>query len=294
VTTNVVGNQTIQSGTGNYDNVSVNSVSVSGAETITLPGTNDSITVDPSTVGSLGITAGANATIAVNNTTATGAGGVSVGAGTGASISLASVKTTAGDVTVNAGSGATISLAGITDNGSSGVTVNAGDTSNTISLSTVSAAAGNVNVTVGGGSGTPSILLNGITADNGSVNVTALDNAAEIQVNGTTASTININNGDGNTFIDLENDFVGTGLAALGGGLNVNSGNGSDAVQMINLNVLDGLFVNLGSGGLTGNVVAAENVVTDFGLVNGGSGASNTYIDAGGNLGYILLGFIGY
>ncbi len=271
VTTNVVGNQTIQSATGNNDNVTVGPETVSGALTIALPGTGDTITVNPSTVGSLAINAGSNAAIGVTGLT-----------------------TSSGDVTVNAGTGATITLTGVTDVGSNGVTVNAGDTSSTISLTNVSATSGGVSVTVGAGTGTASIALNGITADNGSVNVTALDMAAAITVDGTTASTINVNNGNGNTFIDLENDFAGTNGAVLGGGLNVTSGNGSNQLLMIGLDVLDGLFVNLGSGGLTGNVVAAENVVTDFGLVNGGSGGSNTYIDAGGNLGFVLMGFIGY
>lgn len=266
---NVTGNEYITSKTGNNDNVSVSSVNVSGALVIKLPGSGDSVTVDPSTVGSLTITTGNNATISVSDTTAT-----------------------SGDVDVSAGNGASIALNKVmTDNGN--VNVTAGDNATGINVSNTTATGGDVNVKAGNGAAL--IHLESITDDNGSVNVSAGDNTTEIDVVNSTASTMNISNGDGNDtgspFIYLSGDEVGEGNAGPGGGLNLNTGNGNNTVEMLNVEVLDGLMATLGSGI---NTFFAQNVLSDFGTVNGGSGGSNVYYDMGGNFGYDLEGFAGY
>jgi hypothetical protein len=198
--------------------------------------------------------------------------------------------TSVGSLAITTGNSATIGLTGVTATGD-GVSVGAGNGA-TIALEGVVSSTGSVSVSAG--SNAASLSLDNVTALHGSVNVTAGDGATQIGVTNSTASTMNISNGNGNTFILLSNDFVGTNGADLGGGLNLTSGNGSNTLEMLGLDVLDGLFVTLGSGGATGNTVFAGNVVTDFGIVNGGTGPSNVYASLGGNAGYILMGFTGY
>lgn len=262
------GSETISSATGNGDNITVGSAAIDGNLTIDLPGNGDTVTVDPSTVSSLGIFTGNNATISVSNTTVTSSS-ILVGAGNGASVTLNNVTADNGSVNVGTGDDATISLEAVTTTG------------------------GDVNVDVGNSAA--SITLDNVTDDNGGVNVSAGDNTTQIAVTNSTASTMNINNGNGNTFIDLDGDNVGTGGATFGSGLNINTGNGNNTIELGGpnatdfVNVLGGLFVNCGSGI---NTVFAGNVQADFGTVNGGSGESNVYYDFGGNLGYTLEGFV--
>jgi hypothetical protein len=321
VSTNVVGNQTIQSATGatgTNDNVTVNSVTVSGALTISLLGSGDTVTVDPTTVGSLALSTGDKAAISVITTTAT-AGGVSVTAGNGAAISLATVSATGGGVSVGAGNGAAISLGTVSATGD--VKVSALDTAS-ISLGTVTSTGGNVSVGAGNGAAISlekvsssggsviasagdhavKVALDNVTANHGNVNVTVGDNAAEIDVTNTTASTMNIYNNNNTTtptdppytLIYLSNDNVGTGSADFGGGLNVYSLlGGNNTLEMIGVNVLGGLLAMFGNSS-AGNSVFAQNVVCDFGLVDGGAGPSNLYYDLGGNSGYWVNNFIGY
>jgi hypothetical protein len=97
---------------------------------------------------------------------------------------------------------------------------------------------------------------------------------------------LNFNSKAGDTVhIDLS-DVVVTGLGAS---LNVvDLGHGPDIVNLMNVQAAE-LFVFLSNSGH--NVVTAQNVVVGFGIIFGGAGLGDQYIDHGGNHGYVVLGF---
>jgi hypothetical protein len=132
------------------------------------------------------------------------------------------------------------------------------------------------------------LTLGGITAANGDVDVTVGDFAYYVSVYSTTALSLNISAGNGDTYFYLANVSV-----ADGSGLNLNTGDGDNTIELINLLVLDGLHINCGSGI---NTVAVDTVIADFGTINSGSGDSNLFIDMnpGTSEGFDTEGFDGF
>ena len=134
-----------------------------------------------------------------------------------------------------------------------------------------------------------SVSLYGIAASAGDVNVTVGDFAYYVYVYNTTALSLNISAGNGDTYFYLAYVSV-----ADGSGLNLNTGDGDNTIDLSNLLVLDGLHVNCGSGI---NTVIVDNVIADYGTINGGSGDSNLFItddSDGTSEGFDTEGFDGF
>lgn len=306
--------ETIMSPTGNGDTVNVNATTVSGPLTITLPGTYNTVSFNPdsdnvTTVGSLAVTTGDNASISVNGLTTTG-GNVGVGAGNGASISLDSVNSAGGNVSVTALDGASIYLESVNTAGGN-VGVGAGNGASIylegVNLNSANDTSGNL--TVSALNNASYIGLDNVTADYGTVGVTAGDNTGTIAVTNSSASSMNVNNGDasdtGSPFILLDQLTVGALL--YGSGLNVTTGTGNNTIQLGGpdsttdfLSVLGGLNVTCAPpndpNNPNVNSVFAANVFADFGTVDGGGGSSSVFDDfgVGNNFGFVVQGFVGY
>ena len=69
------------------------------------------------------------------------------------------------------------------------------------------------------------------------------------------------------------------------------AGNGSNQIFLDTIRVLDQLFVQLGAG-LNG--VAAHNVITTFGRIDGGASGQNVYWNQGGNAGFDAIDFAAF
>jgi hypothetical protein len=97
---------------------------------------------------------------------------------------------------------------------------------------------------------------------------------------------LNFNSKAGDTVhIDISNVVVTAPAAIL---QVVDLGHGADMVNLMNVQVAR-LLVLLSNSGH--NVVTAQNVVVGFGIIFGGAGLGDQYIDHGGNHGYVVIGF---
>ena len=234
---------------------------------------------DVSVLGSdVTVSTGNNATVSMNNVLADGF--VLVDVGSDSDVSMWEI--TAGtDVTVTAGDLAGVYLDYIT--AATYVSVDVGSESSVYMWEIT--AGTDVTVTAGDYA---SLTLGGITAANGDVDVTVGDFAYYVSVYDTTALSLNISAGNGDTYFYLANVSV-----ADGSGLNLNTGDGDNTIELINLLVLDGLHINCGSGI---NTVAVDTVIADFGTINSGSGDSNLFIDMnpGTSEGFDTEGFDGF
>ena len=123
---------------------------------------------------------------------------------------------------------------------------------------------------------------NGVTAG-GDLDVTVGDNAQSVSVKGSSSYTLNIlqTGKAGSPSFDLENDTVRNNL-------NFNAGDGNNKVILSRLTVGAELLVFLGAGI---NTVTADHVTAFFGIVDGGTGGNNKYVDGGGNAGFSVFGF---
>jgi hypothetical protein len=136
---------------------------------------------------------------------------------------------------------------------------------------------GTLNITMGnGGPGiTETLTLSNVIAND--LNIT-LDSKASDTPDG---------NPNAGVTISLVNVQVNDPL----GGLSlIDLGAGADALTMTLVNVVEALNVILSSGI---NIVVAQSVTTGFGIIDGGSGPSNLYVDRGGNFGYFIIRFAG-
>jgi hypothetical protein len=310
VSVNVAGSETVGVGTG-ASKVTV-SGTVTGAQSVTIgSGSANAGNSISGSAASLGVTLGDNDTLSVSSTIA---GNETINGGNGDNVTVTSPSvggaeslTFLANATVNVsptapgtvsslgimtGDGANITVSGVTASAASNaVNIGAGNGA-TISVSNVTAT--NDSVTVTALANASSVVISGVSALHGALTVTVTDNAGLLEILNTTVSSMSVGVGNGNTFIVLSGDNVGTGGADLGAGLALTAGNGNNTVELVNLNVLDGLFATLGSGI---NTLFAMNTVADFGLMDGGggpTGGSDVYVDLGGNSGYSIQGFIGY
>ena len=273
----------------------------------------NSVTVDLNTVtttdGGVNVKAGNDAAVILTDVTTNGDpildnGDVIIDVGDFASVSFDSVTVNHGDLKISAFAFATIGMTNVNVLGSD-VIVTTGDFAS-VTMNTVNAD-GMVSVDVGFDSyvymwditaGTDvtvtagnfaSVSLYGIAASAGDVNVTVGDFAYYVYVYNTTALSLNISAGNGDTYFYLAYVSV-----ADGSGLNLNTGDGDNTIDLSNLLVLDGLHVNCGSGI---NTVIVDNVIADYGTINGGSGDSNLFItddSDGTSEGFDTEGFDGF
>jgi hypothetical protein len=127
----------------------------------------------------------------------------------------------------------------------------------------------------GGPGNTESLILMGVTAAD--VNLSFDSNAADAP--------------DGNPNAGVIIYLIDVDVTDPSGGLDLTDiGEGADIVTLTNVTVVEQLTVSLSSGI---NTVLAQNVTTAFGMIDGGSGPSNLYVDRGGDFGYVVFGFVG-
>ena len=69
------------------------------------------------------------------------------------------------------------------------------------------------------------------------------------------------------------------------------AGGGNNTVVLAHLNVAVTLLLSLGIGR---NMVRADHVTALFGFIDGGLGGNNSYIDGGGNTGFVVYHFLGH
>ncbi|HLJ97628.1 MAG TPA: Ig-like domain-containing protein, partial [Gemmataceae bacterium] len=204
-----------------------------------------------------------------------------------------------GNITLTAGSGADVlSLDTVLANALSLTT--AGPGKDTISLSNTSSSS----LIVSAGDNA-SFVLNGVSS--GSIKLTAGSDALVNVQDITSASDLSITLGDntqgvtvkassvaslnllqtgstGNPSFDLENDSIRTNLT-------LTAGAGNNTIVLSHLQIGVQLLVALGAGK---NTVTADHVTALFGTVDGGMGGTNTYVDGGGNAGYVVFHFLGH
>jgi hypothetical protein len=201
---------------------------------------------------------------------------LSIIAGTGA-LNLSLDTITAAVIHISApGSLDTVSL---TNAAAGSVSVSTGDSA-TISVSGVKSS-DLVSLLAGSNS---TVSANGVTAG-GDLDVTVGDNAQSVAVKGSSSYSINIlqTGKAGSPSFDLENDAVKNNL-------NFNAGDGNNKVILSRVTVGAELLVFLGAGN---NTVTADHVTAFFGMIDGGTGLNNQYMDGGGNAGYSVFGFMG-
>jgi hypothetical protein len=265
---------------GDFAAVSLDSVTVNDGDLIIT--TLAFATVDLSSVNVIGsdilVSTGDFSTVIMETVNADGMVSVDVGFD---SYVYMWVITAGTDVTVNAGDSAYVQLYSVNADGK--VSVDVGSDSY-VDMWDITAGT-DLTVTAGNFAW---LTLGGITAANGDVDVTVGDFAYYVSVYDTTALSLNISAGNGDTYFYLANVSV-----ADGSGLNLNTGDGDNTIELINLLVLDGLHINCGSGI---NTVAVDTVIADFGTINSGSGDSNLFIDMnpGTSEGFDTEGFDGF
>ena len=202
-------------------------------------------------------------------------GNVSINAGSGSdNFSLSAIQANLINISV-AGPGAdTVTL----NNASAGsANITAGDNAS-LSLNGVIAAS-SVNLTA---QNNATIVVNNLAAT-GDLDITVGDNTQSVSVKGSTANNVSIiqTGSTGSPLFDLENDTIRHNL-------NLTAGGGNNRLVFSHLQVATDLIVALGGGK---NSLSAGNVTAMFGSINGGSGASNTYANGGGNSGFSVFGF---
>jgi hypothetical protein len=144
------------------------------------------------------------------------------------------------------------------------------DVSNTTVGGTLTIKLGN-----GGSLNTESLTLMNVTAAD--VNLSFASDAADAP--------------DGNPNAGVIIDLINVSVTDPYGGLTLtDSGEGADILTMTSVAVAEQLTVSLSSGI---NTVVAQNVTTAFGMIDGGSGPSNLYVDRGANYGYFVFDFAG-
>lgn len=226
---------------------------------------------------------------------------------------LAISNTTVGSISgIFSGPGSTINVNGLTVN-SGNLSVGAGNSS-TVNLTNVTLLGGNVFVNV---ADSCTVILNTLSVSD-EIYITAGNLTNRIDVLDTQAESLHINNGVGDTLFNIVNCVFagGTGVSLNTGdgnhriniigldvvtadpmfffGLVISTGLiGDNDVYLANVNVLDGMIVNLSNGI---NTVAVDAVVVDWGVINAGTGSSDLLIDynPGASSGFVALGFEGF
>ncbi len=300
--------------------VSLNTSTIGTARIITLSERMDRITVSGSTIGNLIVNA-ANDTLVVSTTqlaqatltSARGTNAIVVSSNTFTSNATPPSLTVAiGDAGPNTH---TVLLANlefsttapsVAPNGFLTVSVGdaiAADDNRGQSMLTLSEITGLAAATVNVGRSFHSVLLDALTVA-GTLNATVGAHAQQVELSRITAAVnVNLNlghgvgevtlntvqvgqdlivtNGDGNTTFRIGNGTIGRNMT-------LTTGNGNNAIHLDTVRVLNQLAVQAGAGT---NLVTARNVICSFGVINGGSGPSNTYWDQFGNAGFLVIGF---
>ena len=156
---------------------------------------------------------------------------------------------------------------------------------------------GTVNITMGNGGpgGTETLTLNTVTA--GDLNITLNSTGVDIAGSSTAAAAkAQIPDlAQLGAIISLTNVQVNDS----NGGLSlVDLGSGVDLVSLMNVNVVEALFVILSNSNM--NVLSALNVTTGFGQIDmgplptGQTTTGNVYQDLGGNYGYYVTDALGF
>jgi hypothetical protein len=201
-------------------------------------------------------------------------GTISIAAGTGCDfIALDTILANFISITATGTSKAAITL----KNTASGTaSISAGDNAN-ISLTSVSS--GSVKVRAGGYATVSAYDV----SSSSDLSITLGNNAQSVRVKGSDVGSLNIQQTGttGNPSFDLESDTIGTNLTLTAGG-------GDDTVVLSHVSVGIQLLVYLGAGT---NRVSADHVTARFGVIDGGPGGNNTYVDGGGNSGYGVIHF---
>jgi hypothetical protein len=167
----------------------------------------------------------------------------------------------------------------VNNTASGALSINAGDNAN---LSLTSVSSGSVKLTAGNNA---TLSLNDVTSSS-DLGITLGDNTQSVTVKASSVSSLSIlqTGTTGNPSFDLENDTINTNLTLAAGG-------GNNTVVLSHLHVGIQLLVYLGA---SKNSVTADHVTALFGVIDGGSGGNNTYVDGGGNAGYVVFHFAGY
>ena len=294
VSTTVGGNQVVTVG-DNSGAVAVSSV-VGGTQQLTVGDNSGGVTVSSVVTGTQSVTVGSFPGPGLGSVTISGSA-ESADYTVGDNTSLSDSATSPGDVNITGTTGDTITVTSLNLGSLTVSTPGAGNTITVQGPLTVT----NGGVTIDGGT-TATVLVDSVTAindpsGNGVVINTASigpdDGAISVTVSNTTATSLTINNGDGDTAFSLFNDTLGLGSVppSTGWGLVLNSGDGNNTLYMFSITVSNGLMIGFGSGV---NVVYSQNVVADYGMIDGGSSGANTYIDGGGNSGFFVFDFVGY
>ena len=273
VSTTVGGNQVVYVG-ANSGAVAVSGV-VGGTQQLTVGDNSGGVTVSSVVTGTQSVTVGSNSgPVTISGSAA------SANYTVGDNTSLSDSATSPGDVTIMGTTGDTIT---VTSTSLGSLSVTTPDADNTITVQgplTVT----NGGVTINGGT-TATVLVDSVTATNDPLGYGVVINTASIapdegaisvQVSNTTATSLTINNEDGDTAFSLFNDTLGIGSVPpqTGWGLTLNSGNGNNTLYMSSLTVSNGLMIGFGSGV---NIVYSADVVADYGMIDGGSSGANTY-----------------
>jgi hypothetical protein len=202
----------------------------------------------------------------------------------------------------------------------SGLTISSGDlnvatgSSSIVNLSGVSLLDGDININT---DDFTTVKIDTVAVA-GEIYITTGDFTNLIEVANTQAESLHILNGNGNTTIN-----VFTSVFMGGTGVSINTGNGDHRINIIGLdvmtadpmlfiglvintgllgdndvylsqlNILDGMLINLSNGI---NTVAVDAVIVDYGVINAGVGASDLFIDynPGASSGFVVLGFEGF
>lgn len=257
--------------------------------TIQADGGYNTVTVQASQLRNVNIQNATQLTFFANNVT----GSMLVGGTTYANISNTTIGT--GDLNISAGNFAVITLSDVTLNSGS-LNVSAGDYA-AISLFSVEVLATGESLNVGVGNYATDIAI--YNCNTPTMNISTGD-AILFGTNITVAGcsildgegfAMSTGNGDFNvTLSDLQ---IMTMDPSMYQGMSILMGDGNILLYMVYVTVLDGMFINLGNGI---NTVAVDNVLTDYGFIMAGSGASDVIYDInpGSSSGFAALGFEGF
>ncbi|MFM7318700.1 MAG: hypothetical protein ACKO5E_17285 [bacterium] len=242
-----------------YDTNVVMTMSIVGATNLSISNT---------TVGSISnIISGPNSTIIVNGLTVN-SGNLFVQAGNNSYVGLTNVNLLGGNAIVNVADACTVVLDTLFV--SDEIYINAGNLTNRIDVLNTQAESLHINNGVGD---------------------TVFNIVSCVFIGG---DGVSLNTGDGNHRINIIGLDVATADPMFFFGLVISTGLiGDNDVYLSQLNVLDGMVVNLGNGI---NTVAVDAVVVDWGVINAGTGASDVLIDysPGTSSGFVALGFEGF
>ncbi len=188
-----------------------------------------------------------------------------------------------GSSTINAGSNGSVTLTGLATSGPLAVAVGSGET---LSLASVKAA-GDVSVKAGSAA---SVALTSISTP-GDIAVAVGDAPAYVEVYNSSSSGLAVTGGNGGSAATTDAMYAFFDDVATGG-MDLEFGDGNNAVELVGLSVLNGMTVGGGSGN---NAVYVQGTAADYGVIDGGSGSANDYYDLGGNSDtMILTGFDGF